>query len=217
MRIADEIDNRIHELAQPNTQLVRRIRREYSKRLRAEPVDGVVAIAMALLDRRRWVAYELIYYHPGGLAALNPADVERLGGGLDNWGDVDAFGCIVSGPAWRLGAIGDDTVRRWAASPDRWCRRAALVSTVPLNVKSRGGTGDTRRTLDICRRLVADSDPMVVKALSWALRELVAWDPDAVRGFVEAHGDVLAASVRREVGNKLRTGLKNPSPSTGQA
>jgi 3-methyladenine DNA glycosylase AlkD len=52
---------------------------------------------------------------------------------------------------------------------------------------------------------------MVVKALSWALRELVVWDPEAVRRFLEAHDDVLAPRIRREVRNKLDTGLKNAS------
>jgi hypothetical protein len=47
------------------------------------------------------------------------------------------------------------------------------VSTVALNVRSRGGSGDVPRTLAVCRFLVADPDDMAVKALSWALRELV--------------------------------------------
>jgi 3-methyladenine DNA glycosylase AlkD len=87
---------------------------------------------------------------------------------------------------------------------------------VPLNLRSRGGTGDTNRTLDICRRLVADRDDMVVKALSWALRQLVVWDPDAVRSFLEADDGVLAPRVRREVRNKLETGRKNASRQASQ-
>jgi 3-methyladenine DNA glycosylase AlkD len=57
---------------------------------------------------------------------------------------------------------------------------------------------------------VDDPDDMVVKALSWALRELVVHDPEAVCGFLEEHEDRLAARVKREVRNKLTTGLKNP-------
>ena len=79
-----------------------------------------------------------------------------------------------------------------------------------LNTRSRGGTGDPHRTLTVCGALRADGDTMVHKALSWALRALVAVDAEAVRGFMERHGDELPALVRREVGNKLRTGLKNP-------
>ena len=48
-----------------------------------------------------------------------------------------------------------------------------MVCTVCLNRKSLGGYGDPDRTLAVCRLLVGDRDDMVVKALSWALRELV--------------------------------------------
>jgi 3-methyladenine DNA glycosylase AlkD len=51
---------------------------------------------------------------------------------------------------------------------------------------------------------------MVVKALSWALRELSKRDPEAAEQFLEEHQGVLASRVLREVRNKLSTGLKNP-------
>jgi 3-methyladenine DNA glycosylase AlkD len=167
-------------------------------------------VAMALVDRQRWVAYELLSHHPGALDHLGVEEVERLGEGMADWGSVDTFGCLASGPVWRRGRLPDAAVHRWASSPDRWWRRAALVSTVPLNLRSRGGTGDAGRTLDICRRLAGDGDDMVVKALSWALRELVVWDPEAVRRFLDDHDRVLAARVRREVRSKLETGRKRP-------
>jgi hypothetical protein len=36
-------------------------------------------VAMALVDRQRWVAYELLSHHPGGLDHLGVEEVERLG------------------------------------------------------------------------------------------------------------------------------------------
>jgi 3-methyladenine DNA glycosylase AlkD len=51
---------------------------------------------------------------------------------------------------------------------------------------------------------------MVVKAMSWALRELSKRDPKTVGRFLDEHEGVLAARVVREVRNKLSTGLKNP-------
>ena len=207
--LAAEIDHQVRALPMKSVQAIRAVRRAYSKRLRSAPPDVVTALALALVGRQRWVAYELLYHHPGGLSSLSVEEVERLGRGMEDWGSVDAFGCSVSGPAWRQGNLPDAVVHRWAASPDRWWRRAALVSTVPLNLRSRGGTGDTERTLDICGRLAADRDDMVVKALSWALRGLVVWDPDAVRRFLDTHDDVLAARIKREVRNKLETGRKN--------
>lgn len=208
--LAKEIDERIRLLPDASTASIRRVRREYSKRLRTLPATEVWAVAEALLDSQRWVAYELLYYHPSKLSGLSIDDVERLGRGLASWDAVDTFARYISGPAWRQGFIPDAAVQCWAASPDRWWRRAALVSTVPLNLRAAGGGGDTQRTLAICERLVADRDDMVVKALSWALRELVFWDPDSVRAFLDTHRDTVAPRVKREVNNKLSTGLKNP-------
>ncbi len=207
--LAEEIDRRIRALPDQTTRRVRRIRREYSRRLRDAEASEVRAVAEALVDRQRWVAYELLYEHPSRLSGLTTVDVERLGRGLDNWAAVDAFARYVSGPAWQQGLIPDEAVHRWARSPDRYWRRAALVSSVPLNLRAAGGQGDTRRTLEVCRLLVADHEDTVVKALSWALRELAYWDPDAVRGFLAEHDGVVAARVKREVRNKLETGLKN--------
>jgi 3-methyladenine DNA glycosylase AlkD len=85
---------------------------------------------------------------------------------------------------------------------------------VPLNTKARGGSGDTPRTLEVCRALTTDRDDMVVKAMSWALRELSKRDPESVKSFLDEHQSDLAARVVREVRNKLSTGLKNPRIKT---
>jgi len=144
------------------------------------------------------------------MESIDRAAVEKLGVGMRHWGDVDSFACFVAGPAWREGRIRDTVVRSWTRSSD-WCwRRAALVSTVPLNSKVRGAGGDTKRTLAACTRLLADHHDMVVRAMSWALRELAKRDAASVRGFLEENRDRLAARILREVGNKLATGRKNP-------
>ena len=66
----------------------------------------------------------------------------------------------------------------------------------------------------ICRKLIADRDEMVIKALSWALRELSKRDPESVRKFLREYDGELAARVVREVNSKLQTGLKNPRKQT---
>ena len=109
--------------------------------------------------------------------------MEELGQGINSWWTMDSFARTLSGPAWRDGLVRDELIVKWAHSPDLWWRRAALVSTVAFNVRSQGGKGDMPRTLSICRLLVADHEDMVVKALSWALRELVYFDPPRWRGF----------------------------------
>jgi 3-methyladenine DNA glycosylase AlkD len=164
-------------------------------------------------DVHRFFGDELILHHPNALSTLTRADLEELGAGMDSWDQVDCFAPYLAGPAWRNGRIGDEVIADWARLPDRWWRRAALVSTVALNVKARGGGGDAKRTLAVCEMLIDDRDDMVVKAMSWALRALAVHDPAAVQDFLEAHRTELAPRVVREVGNKLRTGLKNPRPN----
>ena len=65
-------------------------------------------------------------------------------------------------------------------------------------MKTRGGHGAARRTLAICEMLADDHDDMVVKAMPWALREIVLWDPNAVERFLSSNEDRLAARVKRE-------------------
>jgi 3-methyladenine DNA glycosylase AlkD len=212
--LAVEIIAGIHGLPDRKTATVRTFRRGYSKRLTSAEPKAVIGIALRLLQKTdflfRFVAYELIAHHRAALRGLTAKDLKHLGDGIDSWFAVDTFACYLSGPAWRENQVPDNLIHRWARSSDRWWRRAALVSTVPLNNKARGGSGDAERTLTVCRMLVHDTDDMVVKALSWALRELAKRDPKVVCEFVRKHEDVLAKRVLREVKNKLSTGLKNP-------
>jgi 3-methyladenine DNA glycosylase AlkD len=210
--MASEVDGRIRSLPVRNAANVRAVRREVSQELEGADPAFVLALARELVKGYgyRGVAYELIYYHKGAYESLTGTDLAELGRGMDSWSAVDSFARTLSGPAWRDGLITADLIHQWAGSDDRWWRRAALVSTVALNVRSRGGTGDVPQTLAVCRRLVDDHDDMVLKAMSWALRELVVHDPEVVEAFLAEYEDELAARVKREVRNKLTTGLKNP-------
>ncbi|HTP32315.1 MAG TPA: DNA alkylation repair protein [Candidatus Acidoferrales bacterium] len=210
-----EIEARVEAMPVRSAPELRALRREYSKRLRTLPASDVVRIAAALIANRRvhrFIGDELIANRADALATLDRRLLERLGSGISSWDQVDCFACYLSGPSWREGQVADETIVEWTRSKDRWWRRAALVSTVPLNVKARGGHGDARRTLHICSLLLDDRDDMIVKALSWALRALAARDPEAVRRFVHKHEERLPALVIREVRNKLATGRKNPGP-----
>ena len=110
--------------------------------------------------------------------------------------------------------MSDELIHRWAGSADVWLRRASLASTVPLNNKTRGGSGDPARTLKVCDLLIDDREDMVVKAMSWALRELAKRDPETVRDYIDMHRPRLAPRVLREVTTKLTTGHKNPLRAT---
>jgi 3-methyladenine DNA glycosylase AlkD len=216
--VLSDLDAELSQLDRPNVPSLRRVRRALSRRLANTSATIVLAVADALVRRgdfaERMIAYELVAGHPAALAVLSRVRVIRWARGLADWTTVDLFGCTLGGQAWRNGLLTDADISQWTRSPDRWQRRLALVCTVPLNIQSRGGAGDTARTLRVCKALVADRDDMVVKALSWALRELSKRDKLAVTEFLDRHRLRVAPRVRREVTSKLTTGLKN-SRKTG--
>src|SRR5262245_43744461 len=193
------------------------LRRGWSGELKSQLGSEVVQIALELVDEvpcGRLTAYELITSHPAAVGALTPEAVELLGRGLDDWGSIDAFACYVAGPAWREGRIPTRLIHRWLRSSNRWQRRLAVVCTIALNVRARGGTGDVDRTLAVCQQVVTDREDMVVKGLSWALRSLVEWDRAAVAEFLKEHELSLPGRVKREVMTKIETGRKRrPKPS----
>jgi 3-methyladenine DNA glycosylase AlkD len=214
--LATEIAAAMRKLPTQTTPSMRTVRRAYSQRIKAWDSEQVLQLAEILLHRPnlRWIGYELFRFHPAAFRSLNAERLQRLGQGIDSWESVDTFARLLAGPAWLRGQIPDALIHDWAHSPDLWWRRAALVSTVALNAKVDKGPGDVPRTLRVCRLLVDDRQDMVVKAMSWALRELVPHDPAALQAFLQEHDGALAARVRREVRTKLETGLKNPRRAT---
>lgn len=154
-------------------------------------------------------AFEMLWRNKDSLRIIRLKDIEQLGQNIDNWVSVDTLSILITGWAWRENQISDNDVFSWLRSENRWWRRTAVVSTVPLNLRSRGGTGDAERTLMICEKVVDDRDDMIVKALSWSLRELSKSDKAAVEDFMKKYDSDLAGRVRREVYTKLETGRKN--------
>jgi 3-methyladenine DNA glycosylase AlkD len=218
MDAAAAIAREVEALPRRDTASVRAVRKRWSATLRSAPAAEVLAIAVAMEAQAsqtgKWVAYELVRFHPAAFDAIPEAQVAEFAGRARSWYAVDALGTILTGPLWAKGLLSDRLIEDWSRSEDRWLRRSALVATVGLNARASGGSGDAARTLPICRRLAGDRDDMVEKALSWALRFLSQRDRPAVERFMAEMGDRLPARVRREVRNKLSTGLK--TPRTGQ-
>jgi 3-methyladenine DNA glycosylase AlkD len=211
--LAQSICTVLRESPPSNVAAWRALRKHWSHEIESWPAAEVIELGLELLDLNLWgrlTAYELIAYHSEGIETLTQKSLLQLGHNLNDWISVDTFACYLAGPAWREGRLPTRQVHAWLRSADRWERRTGVVCTVALNVKARGGSGDVERTLEVCRRVVSDRDDMVVKATSWALRSLVPWDPATVTAFLHTHDAELAPRIKREVNQKLRTGLKNP-------
>ena len=140
---------------------------------------------------------------------LTWAHFERWRRDLDNWEVSDGLAqwvlapWILADPDARLPYLRDLIVAKTI-----WSRRLALVATVPINRKHDGLTLPdlTRELLD---QVKAEQDPMITKAISWALREMTKTHPEVVAAYLEENREVLAAHVVREVTNKLETGRKS--------
>jgi 3-methyladenine DNA glycosylase AlkD len=104
----------------------------------------------------------------------------------------------------------DDFVHRVVAYELVRDHREALNSLKSRTLKQLGHGIDSWEDVDTFACYVDDRDDMVIKAMSWALRELAKRDAESVQAFIDEHEDRLAARVLREVRTKLRTGLKNP-------
>lgn len=212
--VATQYRTEIAALPRRDTPSLRALRKQWSAALKGEDAKRVVAIAKALEadapQEGKWIAYELIRHHRAAFAAFDDAMADDFASRIVSWYATDAFGTILSGPAWAKGQVADDLIDAWSHSPDRWLRRCALVATVGLNASLPDGKGDPGRTFSLCRRMAADRDDMIEKAVSWAIRYLSQKDKAAVWAFMEEHGDSFRPRVRREVAHKLTTGLKNP-------
>lgn len=102
----------------------------------------------------------------------------------DSWASVDALCSEVIWPLLESHPTLLARTRRWASSPNRWVRRAALVALVGM---ARRGER-LPFVYSVAHRLVGDKDPFVQKACGWLLREAGKTDPRRLERFLRRHG-----------------------------
>ncbi len=155
----------------------------------------------------RALGLEILRRFPAAVAALSAMRLRAWAADVDDWGTADLLATAILGP-WVLSdrSARMDFLYELVAADGVWRPRLALVSTVPL---SRDGSASLDFALSLCDRVLGRREPMITKAVSWALRELAKSDPRRASLYLRARGDSLPAFVRREVGNVLRTGTKS--------
>ena len=212
---AADIRAEIAALPRRDTPSMRELRKRRSADLKPRAADEVIALARTLErdapQEGKWVAYELIRFHPAAFAAIEEADIEDFASRIASWYATDAFGTILSGPLWAKGRLPDALFDAWSRSESRWLRRSALVATVGRTAAKPDPAG----TFELCLRLADDRDDMVEKAVSWALRYLSQKDRAAVAAFWTEHEERFRPRVKREVRHKLATGLKSGRRNAG--
>lgn len=198
-------------LSVPDT---KKVLKELKTETKSYPARAKIRFALELIDTGIFECQHLAYEYLGRdkkvLKELTAKDIEALDQNLDNWVLVDTFSAYFLGYAWRENIISTATIKSYLKSGNVWKRRCAIVATVALNQKARGGHGDVERTLEICKLAIDDHEDMINKAMSWALRELAKRNKASVVNFVDQYRDRLHKRVLREVANKLETGRKYP-------
>jgi len=200
---------KVYGVRTPN---LRKIARDWVAGHRKNPWPDTLGLIELLWcgpsQEERALAILLLESHRRRIPELEWDHFDRWRHMSDNWGVTDGLGCVVFGP-W----IKADLTARLErltfliGEPDVWSRRLALVATVPLN---RGqGTAIPDLTLQLVDQVKHERDPMITKAVSWALRELTKTHRSRIVDYLEQNRRLLAPLAVRETENKLRTGLKS--------
>jgi len=121
-------------------------------------------------------------------------------GAVDNWETCDQLAMSIAAPAVAANDRLLPDLKALARDPNRWARRFALATAAALTQKGRGRTD---ACLAVAALLVTDTEPMVQKALAWALREASDGDPRGVAALLRKHRAALAPRVLREASEKL--------------
>jgi len=126
--------------------------------------------------------------------------IDRWVAKLENWESCDqlAMNVAASMVAKNLDLV-DDLVT-WAGAPQLWRRRFAIAIGTTLNQKGRSFP---EHTLRICSEAMTDEEPMVQKAVGWALREASRKNPDLVFGFLHQWKPKISRRLLRESAQKL--------------
>ena len=101
-----------------------------------------------------------------------------------NWATTDAIcGALIGPLIARYRPLGA-RMRIWARDPNMWVRRASAVSLIP-SVR-QGFALDL--AYEIARRLHADKEDLIQKAVGWTLREAGKADPARLERYLRVNG-----------------------------
>ena len=100
---------------------------------------------------------------------------------IDNWETCDQVAMNLAAPLVAANAARVGDLVEMTKSPNFWHRRFAVAATAALNQKGRSFPEATMR---VCARLMDDAEPMVRKAVAWAIREASERDEAAAFEFL---------------------------------
>lgn len=145
---------------------------------------------------------------------LSPDDlpfIERLMRQARTWALIDGLAPGVVGPLLVRYPQAERTVQAWAADPDLWVRRAAVLSYLKV---LPGGEADFESFATVADPLLEDREFFVRKALGWVLREHGKRSPDQMFAWLWPRRDRAARLTLREAAKYLGADMKEALLST---
>ena len=133
---------------------------------------------------------------------LTPRHFDTLDAWVDhltNWANTDGLSTWLIAETIKKDPSLHRRLLEWTTSENRWRRRAAAVSLVPITRK-----GDMlEEALAIADRLMTDGDDMVQKGVGWLLKEASKEHPDEVREYLLKWRAEAPALILRYASEKL--------------
>lgn len=106
------------------------------------------------------------------------------------WDTVDGLGSVAVSPLTdKYGC--EKLIAQWNKSPNMWLNRAAIQ-----HQRGRRYETDVKLILQYCGDHSDSKEFFIVKAIGWALRDIAAINPSAVRAFLKSHPDLGRVAVR---------------------
>jgi len=118
---------------------------------------------------------------------------------LNNWANTDGLCCRLIAETIKKDPGLAERLLGWTASENRWRRRAAAVSLVPI---ARRGEM-LCLVFEVAERLMTDGDEMVQKGVGWLLKEASKEHPDDVRRLLMEWRGEAPALILRYASEKL--------------
>jgi 3-methyladenine DNA glycosylase AlkD len=154
---------------------------------------GATARKLWELDQRefQYAANDLIGIHWKIAEKKFLADhVEHLVITKSWWDTVDGLGSVAVSPLTdKFGC--EKLIAQWNKSSNMWLNRAAIQ-----HQRGRRYETDVKLVLQYCGDHSDSKEFFIVKAIGWALRDISAINPRAVRDFLKDHPDLGRVAVR---------------------
>jgi len=162
-------------------------------------VGDAMACAGVLIEDRhleaKSVGIEVVArYHRAFTPRLLPMWKRWLAGNHSaNWATTDALCGALIGPLLVQHPELAVQMRSWSGHRNMWVRRASMVGLIAL---ARRGE-QLVLVYDIARRLHADEEDLIQKAVGWTLREAGKTDMPRLERYLRAHGAAIPRTTLR--------------------